>query len=79
MVITNTVELLQCLKRSLALQQNNSLSCHVLIGVFDRKRVTTSKFRIRERRTEIGRAIKAATTGVAAAVALIKTGGSKPA
>lgn len=51
----------------------------VPIGVFDRKRVTTSKFRIRERRTEIGRAIKAATTGVAAAVALIKTGGSKPA
>lgn len=79
MIITNTVELLQCLKRSLALQQNNSLSCHVLIGVYERKRVTTSKFRIRERGREIGRAIEAATIGVAAAVALIKIGGSKPA
>ena len=41
--------------------------------------MTTSKFGIRKRGTEIGRAIKAATTVAPAAVTLIKTGGSKPA
>lgn len=46
--------------------------------VSERKRVTTSKFRIRERGTEIGRAIKAATIVATAAIALIKTRGSKP-
>lgn len=39
--------------------------------------VTTSKFGIRKRGTEIGRAIKAAATVAPAAVTLIKTGGSK--
>ena len=69
--------LLQCLKCSFTLQQNSSLSCHVPIGVSERKRVTTSKFGIRKRGTEIGRAIKAAATVAPAAVTLIKTGGSK--
>lgn len=49
------------------------------MDVSETMRVTTFKFRIWERGAEIGRALKATTTTAAAAVALIKTGGSKAA
>ena len=73
------MELLQHLKSSFASQQNKSLSCHVPIGVSERKRVTTFEFRIREGEKEIGKAIKATAIVGPAAVALIKSGGRKPA
>ena len=60
---------MKCLKCSFALQQNNSLSYHVPIAVSERKRVTTLKSR-RE-------GYQGCHHWSAAAVALIKPGGSK--
>ena len=73
------MKLLQCLQCAFALQESNSLSYHVLVGVSERKGVTTFKFRIRERGAKIGRAPRVTTPIAAAAAALIKTEGNKAA
>ena len=76
MIVSNTMELLHCLKCDFALEQSNSLSYHVPRDVCERKGVTTFKFRTRERGAKIGRPIEATATVAAAALALIKTEGS---